>query len=126
MILRSLRLFSTKTAAAAVTTTNVANKVQYNNSEIDVVRRRLMYHASKRGMLENELILTSFARKNLPRMDESELGQFKQLLDQYDDDLNRWIMNREPVPKEFDNKVCDATKRTRPLQIGSLSRVAEL
>jgi succinate dehydrogenase assembly factor 2 len=42
----------------------------------ETMRARLVYQARKRGMLEGDLLLATFARDNLASMDHDELKQF--------------------------------------------------
>jgi antitoxin CptB len=72
---------------------------------IEVWRKRLMYHASKRGMRENEVVLGRFAKANLANMSVAQLHLFEEFLEQFDPDVNKWLMRKEPVPKELDNEV---------------------
>jgi antitoxin CptB len=69
----------------------------------DVWRKRLLYHATKRGMRENEVLLGRFAKANLASMNDTQLRQFEQFLNQYDTDVNKWLLGKEPIPKELDN-----------------------
>jgi succinate dehydrogenase flavin-adding protein (antitoxin of CptAB toxin-antitoxin module) len=55
---------------------------RFFSSGIEVTRKQLLYHASKRGMLENELVLSGFAREHITSMDNRELSEFKTILDQ--------------------------------------------
>jgi succinate dehydrogenase assembly factor 2 len=44
--------------------------------KVDTLRARLVYQARKRGMLEGDLLLSTFARDNLATMSHEELLQF--------------------------------------------------
>lgn len=72
---------------------------------VDVWRKRLLYHASKRGMRENEVVLGRFAAKALPGMSVRQMQLFEQFLNQYDPDVNKWLLRKEPIPVELDNEV---------------------
>lgn len=43
---------------------------------IDVLRARLVYQSRKRGTLESDLLLSTFARERLGEMNEAELQEF--------------------------------------------------
>jgi hypothetical protein len=51
-------------------------RVPRKNEPIDVLRARLVYQSRKRGMLEGDLLLSTFAAENLPRMSLEELKEF--------------------------------------------------
>ncbi len=56
---------------------------------VDVLRARLVYQTRKRGTLEADLILGTFAKENLSKMDETELKEFDKVSLQ--ERLNGWI-----------------------------------
>lgn len=49
-------------------------------SSLVLLSFRLLYQSRKRGMLENGLILSSFAAKYLEEMSESELSLYDRLI----------------------------------------------
>lgn len=51
-------------------------RVPRQNEPVDVLRARLVYQSRKRGMLEGDLLLSTFAAENLPRMSLEELKEF--------------------------------------------------
>ena len=51
-------------------------RIPRENEPIDVLRARLVYQSRKRGMLEGDLLLSTFAAENLPRMSFNELKEF--------------------------------------------------
>ena len=62
----------------------------------------LIFRASRRGFLEADLILGPFASRHVAEMSPAELDAFEHLLDQPDQDLYGWIIERTPTPAEFD------------------------
>ncbi len=66
---------------------------------MDQYRKRLLYRASHRGMKETDALVGGFARLNLPAMKQHDLQAFESLLDQSDNDLMSWILERKPVPE---------------------------
>ena len=56
-----------------------------------VRRRRLRFRAWHRGMKEMDLILGTFADRNLADMSDEELAAFEQLVEIPDGDLLSWI-----------------------------------
>ena len=51
-------------------------RVPRENEPIDVLRARLVYQSRKRGMLEGDLLLSTFAAENLSLMSLEELKEF--------------------------------------------------
>ena len=46
------------------------------NETVDKLRARLVYQSRKRGTLESDLLLSTFAGENLPGMSEEELKEY--------------------------------------------------
>ncbi|KAL7936568.1 Flavinator of succinate dehydrogenase domain-containing protein [Trichoderma chlorosporum] len=59
-------------------------------------RARLLYQSRKRGTLESDLLLSTFASQNLPTMTSDELHQYDLFLDENDWDIYYWATQREP------------------------------
>ncbi|XP_071453504.1 succinate dehydrogenase assembly factor 2, mitochondrial-like [Hetaerina americana] len=74
---------------------------------VAVKRARLLYQSRKRGMLENGLLLSTFAAKHLDKMSEEMLTEYDRLINlpSNDWDLYYWSTGVRPVPAEFDNNV---------------------
>lgn len=51
--------------------------------------------ASRRGMLELDLVLGPFARECYPGLSETEQRQYRQLLECEDQDLFGWFLGKE-------------------------------
>ena len=64
----------------------------------EVKRRRLLWQTRKRGILESDLLLSTFAHKHLEFMPHQELEEFDQLLDNLDWDIFHWASGTKPVP----------------------------
>src|SRR5208283_4182937 len=73
-----------------------------SSAGLDARRRRILFRAWRRGMREMDLVMGQFADRNLPGMDEAELGEFERLLDVADPQLLAWITGDEPTPPNFD------------------------
>jgi len=58
-------------------------------------RARLLYQSRKRGILESDLLLSTFAAANLPTMTSTQLHQYDLLLDENDWDIYYWATQRE-------------------------------
>merc|ERR1711997_324488 len=66
----------------------------------------------KRGMLENGLILGTFASLHVPTMGEEGLVLYDRLINLPSNDweIYYWATEVKETPEEFDNKVMDALK----------------
>ncbi|EJU02458.1 DUF339-domain-containing protein, partial [Dacryopinax primogenitus] len=69
--------------------------------DVQTLRARLVYQTRKRGMLENDLLLSTFARENLEGMSESELREFDRLLDEPDWDIYYWSIEKRDPPARW-------------------------
>ena len=75
-------------------------------------RQRLQYQSRKRGILENGLLLGSFANKYLNSMTEEELALYDRLINLPSNDweIYYWATGAKPTPDEFDNPMMDKLK----------------
>ncbi|KAM9954173.1 hypothetical protein ACTFIW_010949 [Dictyostelium discoideum] len=83
------------------------SKIKINNeiSEIEKLRKKLLYQSKERGMLENDLLLGSFATLNIHKLTELQLRDYNLLLQQPDPDIFNWILKKAEVPEEFETEV---------------------
>lgn len=51
------------------------------NEHIDTMRARLVYQSRKRGTLESDLLLSTFAQENLSQMGVEELREYDKVCD---------------------------------------------
>nr|GAT48072.1 predicted protein [Mycena chlorophos] len=68
---------------------------------VAAMRARLVYQSRKRGTLESDLILSTFARDNLAAMNEEELREYDKLLDEADWDIYYWATEERPAPERW-------------------------
>uniref|UniRef100_A0A8B9CY29 Succinate dehydrogenase assembly factor 2, mitochondrial n=1 Tax=Anser brachyrhynchus TaxID=132585 RepID=A0A8B9CY29_9AVES len=70
-------------------------------------RARLLYESRKRGMLENCILLSLFAKENLNRMSERQLNLYDRLINEpsNDWDIYYWATEAKPTPAVFENEV---------------------
>ncbi|CAG9563605.1 unnamed protein product [Danaus chrysippus] len=80
---------------------------------LDVRKARLHYQSRKRGMLENDLLLSTFAKKYLDSFNENQTMMYDRLINSpsNDWDIFHWIVEKKPTPKEFDNEIMDMLKK---------------
>jgi succinate dehydrogenase flavin-adding protein (antitoxin of CptAB toxin-antitoxin module) len=58
------------------TETPLPPRIHRENETVPALRARLIYQSRKRGMLEGDLILSTFAAEHLNSMNEKELQEF--------------------------------------------------
>jgi succinate dehydrogenase assembly factor 2 len=75
------------------------------NESIEQKRSRLLYQSRKRGILETDLILSTFANKYLKTFNEQELKEYDELLDTPDWDIYYFTIDKKPIPDTWKNSV---------------------
>ncbi|XP_014238785.1 succinate dehydrogenase assembly factor 2-B, mitochondrial-like [Trichogramma pretiosum] len=92
---------------------DIPKYIERENESIDTKRARLLYQSRKRGMLENGLLLSTFAKKYLNDFNEEQLRQYDRLINipSNDWDIFYWASDVKPVPTEFQNEVMNLLKR---------------
>ncbi|KAF9801876.1 hypothetical protein SFRURICE_009729 [Spodoptera frugiperda] len=80
---------------------------------LETRKARLLYQSRKRGMLENDLLLSTFAKKYLPTLNEEQTKMYDRLINTVsnDWDLFYWMVEKQPTPKEYDNEIMDMLKK---------------
>ncbi|KAI8989538.1 Flavinator of succinate dehydrogenase-domain-containing protein [Pilobolus umbonatus] len=71
------------------------------NEECETKRRRLIYQSRKRGILETDLLLSTFAKIWLPKFSLKQLEEYDKLLDEPDWDIFYWATNKKPIPDHW-------------------------
>lgn len=79
---------------------------------MDIKKRRLLYESRKRGMLENCILLSLFAKRYLNTMSETQLQQYDRLINEpsNDWDIYYWATEALPTPEVYDGEVMDMLK----------------
>lgn len=64
-------------------------------------------------MLENDLLLSTFAKKFLDTFTEEQTMMYDRLINSpsNDWDIYYWIVEKQPTPKEFDNEIMTLLKK---------------
>ncbi|RDB30133.1 Succinate dehydrogenase assembly factor 2, mitochondrial [Hypsizygus marmoreus] len=76
------------------------------NEPLETMRARLVYQSRKRGTLESDLLLSTFARDNLSTMTEVEMKEYDRLLDEADWDIYYWATGKRTPPERWqDSKI---------------------
>ncbi|XP_064480769.1 succinate dehydrogenase assembly factor 2, mitochondrial-like [Ornithodoros turicata] len=82
------------------------------NETLEVQRARLLYQSRKRGMLENDLVLSTFAAKYLNTFTEEQLQKYDMLINlpSNDWDIYHWATGKKEAPLELQNEILDLLK----------------
>ncbi|XP_040184340.1 succinate dehydrogenase assembly factor 2, mitochondrial [Rana temporaria] len=73
----------------------------------EIKRARLLYESRKRGMLENCILLSLFAKKYLGTMTDTQLSQYDRIINEpsNDWDIYYWVTGAQETPEEFNNEI---------------------
>lgn len=73
-------------------------------NERDVARRkRMIYRSKQRGWLEADLLLGSWAKENVPTLNDSELDEVELILKEETIDVYNYISGKDPLPPHLVN-----------------------
>ena len=64
----------------------------------DQLIKKLLYSSQHRGMKEADVLIGGFAKNHLAAMTLPELEAWQELLDENDNDLIDWLLERKPLP----------------------------
>ncbi|PJB71925.1 MAG: succinate dehydrogenase assembly factor 2, partial [Alphaproteobacteria bacterium CG_4_9_14_3_um_filter_47_13] len=64
-----------------------------------------IFRSWHRGTREMDLILGSFADRNISGFSEGDLALYDEILGHSDPDLYNWITGKEQVPSNYSNEV---------------------
>ncbi|KAF9182529.1 succinate dehydrogenase assembly factor 2 [Haplosporangium sp. Z 767] len=70
---------------------------------LETIRARLTYQSRKRGILETDLILSTFAKEFLSTMTLDECRRFDKFMDEPDWDIYYWVTGKKQVPEKWQN-----------------------
>lgn len=73
------------------------------NLEADILRKKMKYLATKRGIVENELIFDKFINLHFDQLKETDINLFNDLLHEYDWDIFAWITGQRRAPEKYSN-----------------------
>ena len=74
-------------------------------TDLETLRKRLLYRSIYRGNKENDILLGQFARAHIASFDAGELGQYERLLAAGDNDIFDWVSGKADIPAEADTSV---------------------
>jgi antitoxin CptB len=61
-------------------------------TDLDTIRRKLLWRATHRGLKELDLVLGGFARESVNGMNAAELDEFEAIVSLPDPELYGWLM----------------------------------
>ncbi|KAF9051406.1 DUF339-domain-containing protein [Panaeolus papilionaceus] len=89
-------------STAAKSTAHVPpSRLPRPNESAETLRARLVYQSRKRGTLETDLLLGTFARDFLTEMSVAEMEEYDRLLDEADWDIYYWATEKRTPPERW-------------------------
>ncbi|KAK4224875.1 putative early meiotic induction protein 5, mitochondrial precursor [Podospora fimiseda] len=86
----------------------------------EVMRARLLYQSRKRGTLESDLLLSTFASAHLSQMTPTQLKEYDLFLDENDWDIYYWATQDDPSSNTvFHHQEGEGGAPTREMQVQS-------
>lgn len=74
-----------------------------NSQILEVVRKRLLWRATHRGIKEMDLIVGGFALARIQSMNGVVLAEFADILELPDQQLLAWVTRQETVPENLNS-----------------------
>ncbi|KAF9085163.1 succinate dehydrogenase assembly factor 2 [Mortierella sp. GBA35] len=71
------------------------------NESLETIRARLTYQSRKRGILETDLLLSTFAKEFLGKMTLEECRRLDKFMDEPDWDIYYWVTGKKEVPERW-------------------------
>lgn len=72
---------------------------------MDNDRKRLLFHCTHMGMMENDVLFGSFARAHIESLSSQDVQDLEAVLTNNDMDLFKWASAKVSVPDEWDTPV---------------------
>ncbi len=72
---------------------------------VENYRKKLLYRSWHRGTREMDMIMGTFADRNLAQFGVEDLAIYEDILTENDPDLYDWISGRTALPENKDNRV---------------------
>lgn len=78
---------------------------------LDARRKRLLFRSWHRGIREMDLVLGTFADREIAYLEGLELDDYETLLGADDQELIKWVTGEAPVPVAFDTPLFARIRR---------------
>jgi antitoxin CptB len=85
-----------------------------NDNSQEIMRKRLLWRATHRGIREMDLIAGGFAAARLATMSDAELREFEALMELPDQDLLSWATKQNDVPAALQSTLLQELISFRP------------
>ena len=76
-------------------------------SELESLKKKLLYRSNYRGTKEMDLLLSNFVRENIEKLTESQLNELEEFLNFEDEDIYNFYQ-KNISNKKFDNNSISA------------------
>jgi antitoxin CptB len=76
-------------------------------NELELLKNKIKYRSSYRGTKEMDLLLSSFALKNVDTLSHEDLKKFEDFMNCSDEDISNFYLNKRPIPSFNDKKILD-------------------
>ncbi|KNE62379.1 hypothetical protein AMAG_07602 [Allomyces macrogynus ATCC 38327] len=97
------------------------------NEPIEAKRRRLLWHSRKRGILECDLLLSTFAAQHLSTLSADKLDAYDALISKENDwDIYYWATLKKPVPEHVDTEVMALIQQVAKNEARTILKMPEL
>jgi len=74
-------------------------------------RKRLLFHCTHMGMMENDVLFGGFARKHLESLSDQDVVDLELVLKNSDLELFTWASGKDEVPPKWDTPVMELLKK---------------
>ncbi|XP_022232195.2 succinate dehydrogenase assembly factor 2-A, mitochondrial [Drosophila obscura] len=80
---------------------------------LETRKQRLLYQSRKRGMLENDLLLSTFVARHLKDFSAAQTAQYDELINgvSNDWDIFYWATETKPTPPQYDTEIMRMLKQ---------------
>ncbi|KAI3660802.1 hypothetical protein MP638_001851 [Amoeboaphelidium occidentale] len=99
--LRLIRRYSSEDGSLKLPDFGVPLRVERLNETLDCKKARLIYQSRKRGILESDLLCSTFIQKHLNQLSQSQLEDYDRVLDENDWDLYYWCAGQKEIPERL-------------------------
>jgi len=86
---------------------------EFKDETREIKAKRLLWQSRKRGISENDLLLSTWFKTAEPEMSDEDLDTYSKLInsDVNEWDLFYWISKTKPVPEEYDTKIMHSLQK---------------
>ncbi|XP_065177797.1 succinate dehydrogenase assembly factor 2-A, mitochondrial-like [Sycon ciliatum] len=107
-LLRTSRCMPQQRCMSQQVSSSATRFVERPGESVEQKRSRLLYQSRKRGILENDLLLGTFASKYLAKMSADELNDYDHIINEGANnewDLYYWMTGNAETPEKYQTKM---------------------